>query len=132
LLNLAFTKTKAFLQNLLPMKRFSLGKEERLLKPSEFKRVLRNGKSQSTEHFKVFIFSSRTNNQRLGITTSKKVGAAVRRNRIKRLLREFFRLHKIYLPPSSDILFIAKPGADLLDGLGLFEELKFLLKSNIA
>ena len=114
------------------MKRFSLGKEERLLRSSEFKRVLRNGKSQSTEHFKVFIFSNRTNSQRLGITTSKKVGAAVKRNRIKRLLREFFRLHKIYLPPSSDILFIAKPGADLLDGLGLFEELKFLLKSNIT
>ncbi|MCK5513232.1 MAG: ribonuclease P protein component [Deltaproteobacteria bacterium] len=111
------------------MKRFSLGKEERLLKPPEFKRVLHDGKSQSTEHFKVFIFFNRTNKQRLGITTSRKIGAATKRNRIKRLLREFFRLHKTLLPPSSDILFVAKKGADTLDYSGLFEELKILLKS---
>ena len=110
------------------MKRFSLGKEERLHKPPEFKRVFRDGKSQSTEHFKVFIFSSRTNKQRLGITTSRKIGAAVKRNRIKRLLRELFRTHKMLLPPSSDILFVAKKGADTLDCSGLFEELKILLK----
>ena len=112
------------------MKRFSLDKEERLLKPPEFKRVLRNGRSHSTEHFRVFVFSNRTNKQRLGITTSRKIGAAAKRNRIKRLLREFFRLHKTLLPPSSDILFVAKKGADTLDYSGLFEELEILLKSN--
>ncbi len=112
------------------MKRFSLAKEERLLKPPEFKRVLRNGKSKNTEHFKVFIFYNRTNKQRLGITISRKICAAAKRNRIRRLLREFFRLQKMYLPPSSDVLFVAKQGADTLDSLGLFEELEILLKSD--
>lgn len=111
------------------MKRFSLGKEERLLKPPEFKRVLQDGKSQSTDHFRVFIFSNRTNKQRLGITASRKIGAAATRNRIKRLVREFFRLHKTHLPPSSDIVFVVKKGADRLDYSGLFEELKIFLKS---
>ena len=112
------------------MKRFSLGKEERLLKPPDFKRVFHGGESRSTEHFRVFVFSNRTSKQRLGITTSRKIGAAAKRNRIKRLLREFFRLHKTLLPPSSDILFVAKKGADTLDYSGLFEELKILFKSD--
>ena len=112
------------------MKRFSLGKEERLLKPPEFKRVLQDGKRLSTQHFRVFVFSNRINKQRLGITISRKIGAATKRNRIKRLLREFFRLHKTLLPPSSDILFVAKKGADILDCSGLFEELKSFLKSD--
>ncbi|MCK5421613.1 MAG: ribonuclease P protein component, partial [Deltaproteobacteria bacterium] len=43
------------------------------------------------------------------------------------LLREFFRLHKACLPPSSDILFIAKPGAGRVNPSGLREELEFLL-----
>lgn len=110
------------------MKQFSLGKEEKMLKSPEFRRAMRKGESQSTEHFVVFVLPNQTKKQRLGITTSKKIGAAAKRSRIKRLLREFFRLHKMYLPPSSDILFIARAGADRLDYSGLCEELKILLQ----
>jgi ribonuclease P protein component len=113
------------------MKRFSLDKEEKLLKPPEFKRVMRKGSSQSTGNFRVFIFPNQSKKQRLGITTSRKIGTAVKRNRIKRLLRDFFRLHKRQLPPSSDILFIARPGgADRLNYSGLCEELKILLRTD--
>ena len=114
------------------MKRFSLGREERLRSPYEFKRVRREGETNHTDHFKVFILPNNLHKQRLGITTSRKVGSAAKRNRVKRLLREFFRLHKVFLPCSSDILFIAKPGADLLGHAELLEELKFLLRSREA
>jgi ribonuclease P protein component len=50
------------------------------------------------------------NRPRLGVITTKRLGKAVRRNRIKRLLREFFRHHKGILPP-KDIVIIAKKGA---------------------
>ena len=109
------------------MKRYSLGKEEKVLKSSDFKKALHDGRKQSTEHFKVFIYPHHLAIKRIGITASRKVGTAVKRNRIKRLLREFFRLHKTCFPPSSDIVFIAKPGADKLDYSRLREELKNIL-----
>ena len=100
-----------------------------MLKSSEYRIILKGGKSTITEHFKVFICPNHLKKKRLGITTSKRVGAAVERNRIKRLLREFFRLNKTCLPPSSDILFIAKPGADTLDYTELCDELKKIFYS---
>jgi ribonuclease P protein component len=109
------------------MKRYSLGKEERVQKSSDFKQALHGGRKELTEHFKVFIYPNHLEIKRLGITTSRRVGSAVKRNRIKRLLREFFRLHKTCFPPSSDIVFIAKPGADKLDYSRLREELKNIL-----
>jgi len=117
----------AFIILLRLMKTYGLGKEEKLLKAVEFKRALRKGSGSSTEHFTVLICPNDLQQRRLGITASRKTGSAAKRNRIKRLLREFFRLNKVQLPPSSDILFIAKPGADKLDFTGLRDELKGFL-----
>lgn len=106
------------------MKKHALTRGDKVLKSSEYRSILKGGKSANTEHFKVFICPNQLKKQRLGITTSKRVGTAVKRNRIKRFLREYFRLNRVCLPPSSDILFIAKPGADTLDYKGLRAELK--------
>ncbi len=46
----------------------------------------------------------------MGLVSGRKVGKATRRNRVKRLLREFFRRHKHGLPP-GDIIIMAKKGA---------------------
>ncbi|MFQ5957032.1 MAG: ribonuclease P protein component, partial [Candidatus Brocadiales bacterium] len=47
---------------------------------------------------------------RLGIVTGKKVGGAVERNRIRRLLRECFRLNKVLLGPGLDVIIITRRG----------------------
>lgn len=51
---------------------------------------------------------------RLGITVTKKIGTAVRRNRVKRLVRETFRLDPTLLPSGIDLVVIAKEGAPTL------------------
>jgi ribonuclease P protein component len=83
---------------------------DRLLKHSEFQRVKLSGKNRHTAHFIVSMAENNLERPRLGVITTKRLGKAVRRNRVKRLLREFFRRHKGVLPP-QDIVIIAKKGA---------------------
>ncbi len=47
---------------------------------------------------------------RLGISVHRKAGNAVRRNRIKRLIREVFRLHRALFPSAADIVLTVRPG----------------------
>ena len=52
---------------------------------------------------------------RLGITATRKCGCAVRRNRIKRVLREIFRNHRARVDAGIDVVVNARPGADFGD-----------------
>lgn len=63
---------------------------------------------------------------RLGIIVTKRLGKAVKRNRVKRLIREFFRRHKGLLPP-KDIVIIARPGAAELNYAAVTAELGAIL-----
>jgi ribonuclease P protein component len=63
---------------------------------------------------------------RLGLAVTRRLGKAVRRNRVKRLLREFFRRHKQQLPP-GDLVIMAKKGAAALNYRQVEEELGPLL-----
>jgi ribonuclease P protein component len=60
---------------------------------------------------------------RLGISAGKKAGKAWARNRIKRRLKEYFRLHRDKFPPETDVVFIALAGASTADTRQLFAEL---------
>jgi len=88
----------------------SFSKDDRLLRRFEFLAATRKGRRYSTRFFLVFLLPNRLGRPRLGIVVSKKVGNAVKRNFLKRRIREFFRLHKGRLPPSTDIVVVAKKG----------------------
>lgn len=59
---------------------------------------------------------------RLGLVVSRKVGDACARNRVKRLLREYFRLHRHELSSTVDLVVVARKGAAELDTGHLFQE----------
>ena len=88
----------------------SFPKEDRLLRRYEFLAATRRGRRYSTRYFLVFLRANSENRPRLGIVASKKVGNAVKRNYLKRRIREFFRLHKSRLPPASDMVVVVKKG----------------------
>lgn len=92
------------------MKPCSFTKKERLLKKQEFIDAASKGKRFSTKNLTIFIKSNDIGIRRLGLSVSRKIGIAVKRNRIKRYLREFFRLNKELFPASSDISISVKQG----------------------
>jgi len=86
-------------------------KQEKIRKRKEFNQAFQTGTRFDSKNFIVFVSQNPLGLRRLGLTVSKKVGKAVKRNRIKRLLREFFRLNKGKMPDSKDILIIARKRA---------------------
>jgi ribonuclease P protein component len=88
------------------MKSFSLTKKERVLKRADFIDIRLRGHRLRTENFTIITQPNGGDITRLGIAASKRVGNAVKRNRVKRLMREFFRLHKHLMPTGYDVVII--------------------------
>lgn len=86
----------------------SFGRHERVRKSKDYSRIYKNGARLYSENFLVLILTNDKGVRRLGITVGKKIGNSVKRNRIKRLLREFFRLHKDSLPAGRDMVITVR------------------------
>jgi ribonuclease P protein component len=96
-----------FSQEACPL-RFTFTKADRILKRHEFIALAKSGRRIENEHFIAVFSPGRRDRSRLGITVTKKIGRAVKRNRIKRLVREYFRLNRQFLSGEWDINIIAK------------------------
>lgn len=107
---------------------FSFQKEERIRRRADFLRISKEGVHYNSPHFRIWICPNQLPQRRLGIIVGKKVGSAVKRNRVKRLIREFFRQHKEELLKSSDFIIQAKEGADKLNFWQVSAELQEILK----
>lgn len=102
---------------------FRLTKDDRIRRGSDYGRIMKYGDRFRTLHFSIRLLRNSLGRARLGIIAGKRVGNACVRNRIKRRLREYFRLNRDKLPPGTDMVFIAGRGADSLDTFGLVREL---------
>ena len=103
----------------------------RLRKSWEYSLVKKMGCKYHTPHFVLLIADNSIITSRLGITVSRKVGNAIQRNRLKRLIREFFRNNRFLFSGSSDYSVIAKRKTALLSTVEIELELKKLFYSRL-
>jgi ribonuclease P protein component len=84
---------------------------ERIKNPADFRRAFDRRRSVSDEALIIYGVENGLDHPRLGISVSrKKVRRATARNRIKRLIREAFRLSKAELPPGIDLVVLPRGG----------------------
>ena len=84
----------------------------RLSRSAEFERVYRQGRSSANRHLVLYAFPNPSApSPRLGLSVSRKVGGAVERNRVKRLLREAFARAEPELEDGQDVVLVARPAA---------------------
>lgn len=86
-----------------------------LKKNYEFKNVLSKGAFYVGKYVIVYIKKNKKEENYIGIAVNTKIGNAVKRNRIKRVIRESYRLQKNSLKKGNDIIFLWKKDAEFKD-----------------
>lgn len=74
----------------------------------DFRRLYAKGNSFAAGNIVVYAMKNRSGINRLGLTVSKKFGNAVSRNRIRRLMRESYRLAENKIPSGYDFIIVAR------------------------
>ena len=97
-------------------------RRHRLSRSRDFDAVYRHGRSVSTRYLTLYWFEREEgpeDSARLGLAVPKSVGSAVVRNKMKRRLRELFRLRAETLPTDQDYVLVVRPGlAEAVDARG--------------
>jgi len=106
------------------LKPFGYTKADRIRNSAEYRKLSENGKRWYGRHFIIVFKKNQQLNSRLGITVSKKVGKAVTRNRIKRIIREYYRLNRNLLPIRLDINVIARRSSGAIGVTALIEQME--------
>ena len=103
-------------------------KEEIIQRNSHFRYVYNRGKSISNDILVLYTLKNKASINRIGISVSKKVGNSVVRNRVKRLIRESYRLNKDGFDKGYDLIFIARKPSALADYKKIEGAMKNLIK----
>src|SRR3954470_23650528 len=103
---------------LKPAKPFAFRPAEHLRRPADFRRTYDRRRSVSDSWLIVYACENGLPHLRLGLSVSRKVGKATRRNRLRRLYREAFRLTRHEMPAGLDLILIPRrPEEPTLDQL---------------
>jgi ribonuclease P protein component len=104
-----------------------LPRDCRVVRRAEYDAVYREGRRRSSREFTIFVRPNGLALSRFGWSIKKALGTAVRRNRIRRRLREILRLHRQEIPPGWDIVIHPRSSAATADFAALTAELLKLL-----
>jgi ribonuclease P protein component len=85
----------------------------------EFEQVYKQGRRRHGQGFVLIFIPNNLGYSRLGISVHRQIKGAVKRNRIKRIIRESFRLHRELYPQCADIVFVVRPGMELDSTVGI-------------
>ena len=87
----------------------------------------------TSSHFVLYSLSNRLGTSRLGITiSSRNVPLSTRRNRIKRIAREFWRLRRPNYPEPRDAVLVVKKGTDELPNENIVKEIDYIFNKNLS
>jgi ribonuclease P protein component len=113
------------------MMRQNFPKRERLLKPFQFQSVYQQRKTQKSPELWLYCAPNGLYYNRLGISVSSKTCAnLVERNRIKRLIRQVYRLHKEKFGAGRDIIVVLKKSPEQIT-YALFENIMLSLAARL-
>lgn len=97
-------------------------------KNNEFLRVYKRGKFYVGKFIVLYVLINKLSINRLGITASKKFGNSVKRNRIRRLIKESYRGYEDFIKEGCDFVFVARNTTTIASFLEIKKEMKFLFK----
>ena len=110
---------------------YSFPKELKIRKSSEYEEIFGTSKRLRSQHFNILYVQNSLGYPRTGIVVGKKnVRSSVKRNRIKRVVREVFRNNKS-LFDSLDIVFLAKKGSDTLNYVKAKREIEEVIRLHL-
>lgn len=94
----------------------------------EFMRIFKKGKFYVGKYMVLYILKNNLDANRLGITVNKKFGNSVKRNRVRRLVRENYRLYEEFVKNGLDIVIVARNTELLASFFDIKKEMKYLFK----
>jgi ribonuclease P protein component len=105
-----------------------MDRRHRLRSSSEFRRALKNGRSWSHPVVVLCVVGNDLDYSRIGFVTSKRIGGAVVRNRVRRLMREALRAQLPAIVPGRDLVWIARSASAQADYQQMVEAVNALLR----
>ena len=103
-------------------------KKIKINKNREYKRIYNRGKSVSSPVIVTYFLKNRLSIVRMGITTSKKIGNAVKRNRARRIIRAAFSAVKNEVKSGCDLIFVARSKTCFVKTGDMLKDMRFHLK----
>ena len=99
-----------------------------LKRNNDFRRIYSKGRFYTSPVLVTYVMKNRTGGIRIGITTSKKTGKAVMRNRSRRIIREAFRAVSSEIKPGYDLIFVARGKTPFVKSSDILRSMKKELK----